>query len=111
MRAEKKHLGKKNIEHIFGKVNEGDEIKKNIGHISGKVNEGDEIKKNIGHISGNVNEGDEIKKYTYFLKKLMRATRKKTSEYFLSLEMNSFFSGCFFISRKWLGFFRKAATI
>ena len=40
----KKHLRKKNIEPIFGKVNEGDEIKKNIGHISGKVNEGDEMK-------------------------------------------------------------------
>ena len=25
----KKHLGKKNFEHIFGKVNEGNEIKKN----------------------------------------------------------------------------------
>ena len=41
----KKHLRKKNIEPIFGKVNEGDEIKKNIGHISGKVYESDEIKK------------------------------------------------------------------
>ena len=34
----------RNIEPIFEKFNEGDEIKKNIGHISGKVNEGDEIK-------------------------------------------------------------------
>ena len=30
------HLREKNIEHSFGKVNEGDQIKKNIGHISGK---------------------------------------------------------------------------
>ena len=40
----KKHLRKKNIEPIFGEVNEGDEIKKNIGQISRKVNEGEEIK-------------------------------------------------------------------
>ena len=39
----KKHK-KKNVEHIFGKVNEGDQIKKNTGHISGKVNGGAEIK-------------------------------------------------------------------
>ena len=43
--GEKKHLRKKNIEPIFGKVNEGDQIEKNIGQISGKVNEGDQIKK------------------------------------------------------------------
>ena len=41
----KKHLRKKNIEHILGKVNEGDQIKKNIGHMSGKVNESDKIEK------------------------------------------------------------------
>ena len=41
----KKHLRKKNIEPVFGKANEGDQIKKNIGRISGKVNEGNEIKK------------------------------------------------------------------
>ena len=40
----KKHLRKKNIEPIFGEVNESDEIKKNIGHNTGKGNEGDEIK-------------------------------------------------------------------
>ena len=40
----KKHLGKKNIEPIFERVNEVDVIKKNIGHIYGKVSEGDEIK-------------------------------------------------------------------
>ena len=40
----KKTLKKKNIEPIFGKVNEGDQIK-NIRHISRKVNEGAEIKK------------------------------------------------------------------
>ena len=50
------------MEHIFGKVNEGDEIK-NIGHISGKVNESDKIKKLL----------------TYFDKNLMRAV-KKTSK-------------------------------
>ena len=37
--------GKKNIEHIFGKVNEGDEIKRNTGQFFRKVNVGDEIKK------------------------------------------------------------------
>ena len=42
--AVKKKLGKKNIQPIFGKINEGDQ-KKNIGQISGKVNESDEIKK------------------------------------------------------------------
>ena len=36
--GKKKHL-RKNIKHIFEKVNEGDQIKKNIGHISGKVDE------------------------------------------------------------------------
>ena len=41
----KKTFRKKNIEPIFGKGNEGDQIKKNTGHISGKVNEGDGIKK------------------------------------------------------------------
>ena len=43
--GKKKHFRKKNIERIFGKVNEGDEIKKNIGQISRKVNEGVQIKK------------------------------------------------------------------
>ena len=43
MREGGKKTFKKNIEHIFEKGNEGDEIKK-IGHISGKVNTGDEIK-------------------------------------------------------------------
>ena len=33
----KKTFKKKNIEHILGQVNDGDQIKKNIGHISGKV--------------------------------------------------------------------------
>ena len=42
---QKKTFKKKKTEPIFGKVNEGDEIKKNIGQISSKVNEGDEIKK------------------------------------------------------------------
>ena len=41
----KKTFKKQNIEPIFGKGNEGDEMKKNIGHISGKVNEGDEKNK------------------------------------------------------------------
>ena len=39
--GKKKHLGKKNIPPIFGKVNEGDQIKKKIGQISGKVIEGE----------------------------------------------------------------------
>ena len=34
----KKHLGNKNIEPIFGKVNEGDQTKKNIWQISRKGN-------------------------------------------------------------------------
>ena len=38
----KKIFKKKNIQPIFGKVNEGDHIKK-IEQISGKVNEGDQI--------------------------------------------------------------------
>ena len=59
----KKTFKKKNIEHILGQVNDGDQIKKNIGHISGKVNEGDEIKKT----------------FDLFKKKLIRAT-KKTSK-------------------------------
>ena len=37
---------KKHIEPIFGKVNEGDQIKKNIGQITRKVDEGDKLKKN-----------------------------------------------------------------
>ena len=40
--GKKKHLGKKNIEPIFGKVNEGDQ-KKTLGQISRKGNESDEI--------------------------------------------------------------------
>ena len=43
--GKKKHLGKKNIPSIFGKVNAGDQIKKNIGQISGKVSESDKISK------------------------------------------------------------------
>ena len=43
--AVKKTFKKKNIQPIFGKVDEGDQNKKNIGQISGKVNEGYEIKK------------------------------------------------------------------
>ena len=58
--SKKKHLGKKKVEPIFGKVNEGDEIKKKIGQISRKVNEGDEIKKTVD----------------LFEKKVMRATKK-----------------------------------
>ena len=42
---------RKNIKHIFGKVNEGDQIKKNIGHIFGKVNEGDKIKKLLTYLT------------------------------------------------------------
>ena len=44
----KKTFKKKNIEPIFGKVNEGDQIK-NSGKFSGKVNEDDQIK-NTWHI-------------------------------------------------------------
>ena len=39
----RKHLRKKIIEHIFGKVNENDEIKKCFIYL-GKVNESDEKK-------------------------------------------------------------------
>ena len=60
----KKFKKKKNIEPIFGKVNEGDEIIKNIGHISGKVIEGDEIKNTFDLIQ----------------KKVMRATKKKQAK-------------------------------
>ena len=58
-RDSKKHIEEKNIESIFGKVNEGDEIKKNIGQISRKFNEGDEIKKTLLIYLKKVNEGDE----------------------------------------------------
>ena len=43
--GKKKHLRKTNIEHIFGKVNEGDGIKKTLDNFFIKVNEGDDIKK------------------------------------------------------------------
>ena len=55
----KKHFVKKNIESIFGKVNEGDQMKKNIGNIFGKVNEGDQIKET----------------FDLFLTKILRATK------------------------------------
>ena len=42
----KKTFKEKNIEPIFAKVNEGNEITKNIGQISRKFIEGDIIKKN-----------------------------------------------------------------
>ena len=42
--GEKKTFRKKNIEPIFGKVNEATK-EKNIGQISRKVNEGGQIKK------------------------------------------------------------------
>ena len=45
--GKKKLKGKKNIEPIFGKVHESDQIKKNIGQISRKGIEGDKIKKNF----------------------------------------------------------------
>ena len=43
--AGKKTFRKKNIQPIFGKVNEGDQIKKTLDKFPEKNNEGDEIKK------------------------------------------------------------------
>ena len=37
MRVEKKHLGKKNIEFIFGKVNESDEMKNTLDKFQEKL--------------------------------------------------------------------------
>ena len=44
--GKKKHLGKKNIEPIFGEINDGDNMIKTFD-IFLEVNEGDEIKKNF----------------------------------------------------------------
>ena len=49
--SKKKIEEKNNIEPIFGKVNEGDEIKINIWQISRKVNEGDELKKKLIYLT------------------------------------------------------------
>ena len=54
--------------------------KKTIQHIFGKVNEGDQIKKNIGKISGKVFEGEQIKKNDLFQMKVMRATKRQPSK-------------------------------
>ena len=40
---QRKTFKRKNIEPIFGKVNEGNQIKKNNGQIARKVNESDKI--------------------------------------------------------------------
>ena len=76
MRAgeKKKHLRKKNIEHILGKVNEGDQIK------------------NICHISGKVNEGDKIKKSFDLFKKSWWGRRKKQAKKNIAAKMNLLFS-------------------
>ena len=42
--GKKKHLGENNIEPIFGKVNEGDQIKKTLDKFLGKLVRGDKIK-------------------------------------------------------------------
>ena len=88
---------KKNIEPIFGKVNEGDQIEKNIAQISGKVNEGDKIK-NFWSILKKVYEGDKKKR-----------NKDKAGKCFLSPEMNLFFSECFFLSSEINFFSRKSA--
>ena len=59
-KVRKNPLGKKNIDPIFRKVNEGHKIK-NVGQISSKLNEGDKIK-NFCPIFKKVNEGDEKNK-------------------------------------------------
>ena len=58
----KKTFKKKNIEPIFGKVDEGDEIKKNIGQISWKVIEGAKVEKKKLIYLKKVHEGDEKNK-------------------------------------------------
>ena len=66
--GKKKYLRKKNIEPIFGKGNEGDEIKKKLTYFK-KVDEGDEKKQAKNNIAG---------------------------KYFFSLEINLFFFRMFF---------------
>ena len=89
--GEKKEILKKNIESIFGKVNEGDQIKKNIGHISGKVNEGDEI----------------ITTFDLFQKKLMKATKKTSNKNIAGQIKNRLvFFGMFFLFPEIDCFFR-----
>ena len=56
----KKHLGKKNIEPIFGKVNGGDEIKKHWTYLW-KSWWGRRNKKSFWPILKKVYEGDENK--------------------------------------------------
>ena len=76
-------------------------------HIFGKDNEGDQIKKNIGHISGKVIEGDEKKTFDLFKKKLTRA--KKNNIFYLA-KCTGFFRNVF-LSQKLTVFFPKSATI
>ena len=79
--AEKKHLRKKNIEPIFGKVNEGDQIKKTLDLFLEKLMRA--TKKQTFHL---------------FKKKLMRVTKKQAKKYIAGIFV--------FISRNELGFFR-----
>ena len=99
--GKKNRLRKKNSEPIFGKVDEGDEIKKNIGQISRKVYEGDGIKKT----------------FDLFENKLMRTTKKTSQKkhrwknvFFISRNKLVFFR-MFFSLKKFMGFFAKSATI
>ena len=59
--GKKKHLSKKNIEPIFEKVNEGDQIKKKLDIFLEKLMRGTKIKKTYRPILKKVNEGDEKK--------------------------------------------------
>ena len=60
--GEKKHLReKKNIEHILGKVNEGDQIKKTWVIFLEKLMRATKLKKLLTYLKKKVNEGDEKK--------------------------------------------------
>ena len=80
--GEKKTLVEKNSEPIFGKVNEGDEIKKHLTYFEKKLMRATKKNKQKLHSWKNI---FYFSKWTFFLR-------------------------MFFISQNWL-FFRKSATI
>ena len=97
--GEKKTFTKKKVETIFGKSNEGDEIKKNIGQIYRKGNEGRRNKRTFDLLE----------------KKVMRATKKQAKKiagkmFFISFYKLVFF-GMFLYPPKLTGFSRKSTTI
>ena len=93
----KKTFKKKNIEPIFGKVNEGDEIKKTLDIFLKKLMRATKSKKLLT-FKKKVNEGDE--------KKQAKKHSWKNIFYLFYL-----FSECFFYLPKLTVFFGKSATI